>query len=137
MDLIEEFSVSLKITLPKKDENGNPMKGSYDPKTGKWLRPEMDVPIQTGTADKPLNITAAFVPFTQSASGSYGVSLSYGQGGNYTTSDRQLICSKDVKVPMKSIVNWHGLNFSVEEQFPYEDFADFNVYACKAVSAFD
>lgn len=137
MDLIQEYSVPLKITMPQTDDSGQPEQGHYDPDTGEWVPADTSAPVQTGTADNPTTIIAAFVPFTQSASGQYGLSTSYGTGGTYTSSDRQLIVSADVTVPMKSKIEWHGLAFSVEEEFPYQDFADFHVYACKAVSVFD
>lgn len=61
----------------------------------------------------------------------------YQSGGRYTDADRTLVISKSVVIPPKAKVHYKGQTYHVEALIPYEDYADFNSYSLKHVSAFD
>ncbi len=60
----------------------------------------------------------------------------YQSGGRLTEADRMLY-STNHNIPNKSKILYKGLTYHVESKTPYEDYADFSQYTCKAVTAFD
>lgn len=111
-DLIADFSLPIKVILSASGSTGH-----YDDKTGEWVPPDPADPIDT---------SGAVIP--------YSANEIYQSGGRLTKSDRQLIINMDL--PMKSIVICSGQKYSVEQVIPYSEYAAFNQYELKWVSAF-
>ena len=59
----------------------------------------------------------------------------YGSGGRLTASDRELYSFEPLEY--KTIIQYKGTSYSVEEAEDYSDFADFYYYSLKAVNAFN
>ena len=107
-DLINDFSISFKLSVPSE-------KGYYD--AGEWVQPKSITTDEEG----------ALIPLSSK--------LIYDSGGKYTRKDRQLIILK--KIPLKAKVLYNEATYHVEEELPYEDFADFNVYVLRHVDVFE
>lgn len=73
--------------------------------------------------------TGAIIPLTQRQI--------YQSGGSLKEADRTLIISSAVPIPLKSKVHYKGDTYHVEARIPFEDYADFNSYSLKHISAFD
>lgn len=73
--------------------------------------------------------TGAIIPLTQRQI--------YQSGGALTEKDRTLFISRSVPIPLKSKIHYKGDTYHVEARIPFEDYADFNSYSLKHVSAFD
>lgn len=73
--------------------------------------------------------TGAIIPLTQRQI--------YQSGGALTEKDRTLFISRSVPIPLKSRIHYKGDTYHVEARIPFEDYADFNSYSLKYVSAFD
>lgn len=113
-DMLAAYSVSLTIYKP---QDGS-LQG-WDPNTGD--------PLPVPKAPQ-LEMSGALIPYKQNEI--------YHSGGRLTQYDRQLLID-DTDIPMKSIVLSNGQKYSVEAMIPYSDYADFNQYELKWVSAFD
>lgn len=113
--LIEEYTVSFMIEHPV----------VVDPKTVE--RDNLGNPLKA-PPNVPVEAKGALIPFPQRAI--------YQSGGRLTESDRTLY-SLDQNIPIKSKILHDGLTYHVESKTPYDPYADFAVYTCKAVSAFD
>jgi hypothetical protein len=108
--LIEKYSVPFELEV---DTAG------YWDDLGEWKEGILASTSQTG----------ALVPLTQRQI--------YQSGGRYTDADRTLIIHRSVTIPPKAKIHYKGQTYHVEALIPYEDYADFNSYSLKHVSAFD
>lgn len=113
-DLIDEYSVPITIYKPQDGSSQG-----WNPNTGDPLPTPQAAPISTKGAVVPLSANQI-----------------YQSGGRLTQLDRQLIIDYG-NIPPKSIVVYNGQKYSVEQVIPYTDYADFNQYELKWVSAFD
>lgn len=111
-DLLSEYSLPIEVIPPDSGE-----KGQYDDDTGEWVPPKQDKPIKT---------EGALIP--------YSVNQIYQSGGRLTEFDRQLLINMDI--PPKSLVIYKNQKYSVENEVPYSDYADFNQFELKWVSSF-
>lgn len=59
----------------------------------------------------------------------------YNSGGRLTAADRMLY-TFDSSIPMKSLIRYRELTYSVEEKTAHDQYADFTQYTLKAVDAF-
>lgn len=109
-DMLAEYSLPLTMLQP-----GTP--GYYDD-NGQWV---------PGSDYVEVPITGALIPFSQNEI--------YQSGGRLTQSDRQLLIDNS-DIPMKTEIVHGGQKYSVEGKTPYSDYADFDQYELKWVSAF-
>jgi hypothetical protein len=112
-DLLAEYSFPIQVIMP---ETG--AKGTYSKQTGEWEA--------SPTAD-PIDTTGAVIPYSSNEV--------YQSGGRLTKFDTQLLI--DLYIPPKSIIIYNNQKYSVEQVIPYDDYAGFNQYELKWVSAFD
>lgn len=111
-DLLDEFSLPIQVIMPNSG-----VQGTYSSSTGEWVPPD---------SPDPINTAGAVIPYSSNEI--------YQSGGRLTKSDRQLLINMDI--PLKSIVISSGQKYSVEQVIPYMDYAGFNQYELKWVSAF-
>ncbi|MFT8928526.1 MAG: hypothetical protein ABF969_04235 [Sporolactobacillus sp.] len=110
-DMLAEYSLPLTMLQPE-------MPGHHD-ENGEWV---------PGSDPVEVPITGALIPFSQNEI--------YQSGGRLTQSDRQLLIDR-ADIPMKTMIVHDGQKYSVEGKTPYSDYADFDQYELKWVSAFD
>ncbi|KMT62657.1 hypothetical protein [Paenilisteria newyorkensis] len=116
--LLDTFGVPLKV-YPKQEAGG-----AYD-NMGVWVKKEAD----EVTA---LEVSEPFIP--SALLSKLPVQGSYRDGGRIE--EFEMVWFSSQVVPLKSIVEHDGLQYSVEDSIPYTDYSNVTQYGCKAVSAF-
>ncbi|MCM3598707.1 hypothetical protein M4D55_23390 [Metabacillus idriensis] len=116
-DLIDKYSVTFQIKYPS--AAGGKETGDYD-----LLGNKIKVAGPTSLSIE----TGALIPLP--------ARTIYQSGGRLTEADRMLY-STNHNIPIKSRILYEDLAYHVESKTPFEDFADFSQYTCKAVSSFD
>lgn len=76
-----------------------------------------------------MDISGALIPMTEGKI--------YQSGGTYTSQDREFLTKQAIPLEPVAHIVYQGKRFKVEENADYTDYADFNAYNLKRVSAFD
>ena len=107
--LIEKYSVSCQLV--------EIAEGSW--KAGKWIEGE-----QTTT-----DINGAIVPISEKRI--------QNSGGSYKQGDCEFITTKPLVIHSNTYIIHKGKKYKLEDATDYSDYADFNIYVARRVSAFD
>ncbi|MBC1307896.1 hypothetical protein [Listeria booriae] len=118
LSLLDTFGVPLKV-FPRQEEGGG-----YNAK-GEWIK-------NTKEDAAVLNVSEPFVP--SSLMSQLPVQSLYRGGGRIE--DYEMTWFSAQVIPLKSIVEHNGLEYSVEDSIPYTDYSNVTQYGCKAVSTF-
>ncbi|USK71760.1 hypothetical protein [Peribacillus asahii] len=115
--MLQPYMDDIQVLITTTDTTVN---GGYDEETGEPIK-------STVENTEPINTRGAMLPYSDNEI--------YQSGGRLTQKSRQLIINMDI--PSKAVVVHGSQKYSVENKTGYSDFADFNQYELKWVSAFD
>ena len=91
---------------------------------GEWIAGEFTV----GALDEK-SINGAIVPITEKRI--------QNSGGTYKQGDCEFITTQSIAITSKTYLVYKDKKYKLEDTTDYSDYADFNVYVARRVSAFD